>query len=83
MIEAGKAKIAHADEYGYFGVGMASPLPYELDPAPGNTADGLLLTALGALGLDDEKECRENIARLEKADPYNGKLAFLRQMRVL
>ena len=42
-----------------------------------------MLTALGALGLEDEKECRENIARLEKADPYNGKLAFLRQMRVL
>ena len=83
MRAAGKEKIAHADEYGYFGVGMASPMPYELDVAPGNTAEGLLLEALGAHGLGDENACREAVARLRELDPRNGKLNFYERMKVI
>ena len=83
MIETGREKIRNAHRYGYYGVGMASPLPFELDCKPVNTAEGLLLTALGMKGLGREQEAEEAVKQLEKLDPYNFKLCFIRKLGIL
>lgn len=83
MVEAGEAKLRDAHKYGYFGVGMASPLPFELDVTPLNQAEGYLLLALGHAGLGDQAASRAAAAHLEAVDPWHERLAYLRRLGVL
>lgn len=83
MVEAGNQLAANAHRYGYFGVGMAAPLPFELDVTPLNLAEARLLIALGQLGLGDEAASRQAIASLSALDPWNVKLSFFRQLAIL
>ena len=83
MIDAGRQKCDHADEYGYFGVGMSAPLPFELDPAPRNRAEGALLQALGYAGLGERDASRAAVGELAGIDPWNPQLSFLRKLAVL
>ena len=83
MVAAGEQRCAHANEYGYFGVGMSAPLPFELDPKPGNLAEGALLKALGYAGLGKNDASRAAVGELSAVDPWNPKLSFLQQLGVL
>ena len=83
MIDAGRQKCDHADEYGYFGVGMSAPLPFELDPAPRNRSEGALLQALGYAGLGERDASRAAVGELAGIDPWNPQLSFLRKLAVL
>ncbi len=78
---AQKEKTAHL--YGYFGVGMAAPLPFELDVRRLNLADAFLLKALGAKGLKEEAASLEAVKALEALDPYNAKLGFFKKLDIL
>lgn len=83
MIAAGESLRENAHRYGYFGVGMASPLPFELDVKPINLAEANLLLALGRKGLGDEEGSGQALEALIKLDPWNIKLCFLRRLEVL
>ncbi|MBQ8508913.1 MAG: DUF5107 domain-containing protein [Clostridia bacterium] len=83
MCESAAKLLADADLHGYFGVGMASPCPYEQDVERLHTIDGLLLSALGEAGLGHEEASRAAIEKLEEMDPYNMKLSFFRELEIL
>ncbi|MBO4378207.1 MAG: DUF5107 domain-containing protein [Clostridia bacterium] len=83
MLKTAKSLKEHAGEYGYFGVGMPAPLPYELDGTRGHLAQAALLTALACKGLGKEKESILSVQELEKADPWNEKLSYFRQLGIL
>ena len=83
MVEAGDRQLEKAHLPGYFGVGMAAPLPYEQDIVRQNSINAYLLRALGCKGLGDEEACRACVEKLEALDPTNFKLSFLRTLGVL
>ena len=62
---------------------MSAPLPFELDPAPGNRAEGALLQALGYAGLGEREASRAAVGELAGIDPWNPQLTFLRKLAVL
>ncbi len=74
-------KTAHI--HGYFGVGMAAPLPFELNVRKGNLANAYLLRALGAKGLNQDAESQSAADALQALDPYNTKLAHFRKLGIL
>lgn len=83
MVAAGEAKLAAAHRYGYFGVGMPAPLPFELDVEPINRAEGNLIIALGKKGLGDEAGSLSATSALTAIDPHNFKLCFLKKLGIL
>ena len=83
MIATGESLKETAHRYGYFGVGMASPLPFELDVKPIHLAEAYLLMALGCKSLGDEQGSRKALKELEALDPWNVKLCFLRRLGIL
>ena len=83
MIDAGEQLKNHAHRYGYFGVGMATPLPFELDVAPSNLAEANLLIALGRKGLGDAVGSRQAVDALTSLDPWNVRLNFFRQLGII
>ena len=83
MIDAGEQLRANARRYGYFGVGMPTPLPFELDVAPLNLAEAHLLIALGQKGLGNDAASRQAVESLTALDPWNCKLCFFRQLGIL
>lgn len=83
MVTAGDKLRQNAHCYGYFGVGMPSPLPFELDVKPLNLAEANLLLALGYKGLGDERSSQEILAELKDLDPWNHKLCFLNKLEIL
>lgn len=82
MLRTGEEKLRNADLPGYYGVGMAAPLPYELDIRRMNAIDAHLLIALGAKGLGDAPRSEEALAALRELDPTNSKLDFLGKLDV-
>ena len=83
MVEAGTEQKKNAHLYGYFGVGMPSPLPFELDVKPLHLAEANLLLALGHKGLGKEAESQVALQALKEIDPWNLKLCFLEKLGVL
>ena len=83
MVEAGTEQKKNAHLYGYFGVGMPSPLPFELDVKPLHLAEANLLLALGYKGLGKEAESQVALQALKEIDPWNLKLCFLEKLGVL
>ena len=83
MIATGESLKETAHRYGYFGVGMASPLLFELDVKPIHLAEAYLLMALGCKGLGDNQGSRKALKELEALDPWNVKLCFLRRLGIL
>ena len=83
MIDTGNRLKATARHYGYFGVGMPTPLPFELDVAPLNLAEAHLLIALGQKGIGNDTASQEAVDALTAVDPWNCKLCFFRQLGIL
>ena len=76
-------KLDNADLYGYFGVGMPSPLPFELNIQRQNTIPALLIRALAEDGLGMQAEKAETLAQLRALDPYGTPLAFFQMLGIL
>lgn len=83
LIIEGDKQLKNAHIPGYYGVGMSAPLPYEQDIVRQNSIGAYLLKALGCAGLGDENGRRENTEKLEKLDPTNFRLSFLKTLGIL
>ena len=83
MLQKAQDLKEHAGEYGYFGVGMAAPMPYESDNTRSQLAQAALLTALAQKGLGCDAESGAAIRALESVDPWNIKLSYFRQLNIL
>ena len=78
MVEEGEKRQASSHRWGYFGVGMAAPLPSELDIKRMNLIDAHLLMLLGKAGLGQDYQ--SDLDALKVYDPYNSKLDFFRKL---
>lgn len=81
MLEEGKRRQASSHRWGYFGVGLAAPLPSELDIKRMNLIDAHMLMLLGKAGLSKDFQDDEEVLRLY--DPYNVKLDFFRKLKLI
>ena len=78
MVEEGEKRQASSHRWGYFGVGMAAPLPSELDIKRMNLIDAHLLMLLGKAGLGQDYQ--SDLDALKVYDPYNSKLDFFQKL---
>lgn len=76
LLYAGEEKLINCDLYGYFGVGMEAPLPFESDIRRKNKIAGYTYKMLGEFGLQNEKSYIKYMESLERIDPYNVFLNF-------
>ena len=83
MLRNAENRLENADLYGYFGVGMPAPLPFELNIRRQNTIPALLIKALAEDGLGREKEKAETLKQLRALDPYGTPLAFFTMLHIL
>jgi len=83
MLDTAEQKLANADLYGYFGVGMPAPLPFETNIIRQNTIPALLLKVLAYTGLGDTKARDEALYELENLDPHGTPLAFFKMLGIL
>lgn len=60
------------------GVGMAVPLPFELDIKRANQIDAYILLSLGRAGL--RQPYAQELQALRALDPYNAKLSFFERL---
>lgn len=78
MVEEGQARLKASHRWGYFGVGMAAPLPFELDIKRANQIDAYILLSLGRAGL--RQPYAQELQALRALDPYNAKLSFFERL---
>jgi len=83
MLDTAEQKLANADLYGYFGVGMPAPLPFELNIVRQNTIPALLLKTLACDGLGDIDARDETLCQLKALDPHGTPLAFFQMLGIL
>lgn len=83
MLSNAENRLKNADLHGYFGVGMPSPLPFELNILRQNSIPALLVKALALKGLDRMDESRAALAELLELDPHGTPLAFFRALEIL
>ena len=76
-------RLANRKRYGYFGVGMPSPLPFEGDIERQNSLPALLVRALAEKGLRDEAACAKTVTELLAADPEGQPFTFFRALEIL
>lgn len=80
LIQAGEERLGDEDRYGYFGVGMINPLPFESDIMKTNQIAGYTYLMLGYYGLRDINRYTEYKKKLGIVDPYNASLTFFTKM---
>ncbi len=78
MTEHGAELLKACHRYGYYGVGMAAPLPSELDIKRMNRIDAYVLCVLGKAGLNEDY--RADLDMLMELDPCNTKIDFFRKL---
>ncbi len=81
MLSAGEKQLAACHRFGYFGVGMASPLPSELDIRRMNSIEAYILMALGRTGL--QQSAASELQALMQLDPYNVKIDHFKKLGLL
>ena len=83
MLASAEGKLANADLHGYFGVGMPSPLPFELNIVRQNMIPALLIKALALKGLNRVEESVAATQELLSLDADATPLAFFRTLGIL
>ena len=83
MLAEAEHRLENKDLYGYFGVGMPSPLPFELNIVRQNTIPALLIKALAEKGLGREEESRKTLEALKALDVYGTPLRFFEMLNIL
>ncbi|MDD6683865.1 MAG: DUF5107 domain-containing protein [Clostridiales bacterium] len=83
MKESAEGQLENADLHGYFGVGMPSPLPFELNIRRQNTIPALLIKALAEKGLQQDREMAETLKQLRSLDPHGTPLKFFEMLDIL
>jgi tetratricopeptide (TPR) repeat protein len=75
--------LANKDLYGYYGVGMPSPLPFELNIQRQNSIPALLIKALAETGLGEKEACVNTINELISLDAEGEPFMFYRTLGIL
>ncbi len=83
LLELGQDYAANPDRYGYFGVGMESPLPFETDIRKNNMIKAHLFRMLAYKGLKEEAACDGERIGLEELEPDNPLLLILKKLEVI
>ena len=81
MLNNAEGRLANKDLHGYFGVGMPSPLPFELDIERQNSIPALLVKALAEKGLGQDASA--TMEALLKLEPEGQPCAFFRMLNIL
>ena len=81
MLNNAEDRLANKDLYGYFGVGMPSPLPFELDIERQNSIPALLVKALAETGLG--RDASATMEALLQLEPEGQPCAFFRMLNIL
>ena len=83
LLEAGNNYAKKEGRYGYFGVGMESPLPFETDEKKNNFKKAHLFRMLGYKGIGETALCEEEKQKLKELEPDFALLAFLEKLEVV
>ena len=83
MLQNAEQRLANKSLYGYFGVGMPAPLPYESDIERQNSIPALLIKALAEKGLGRAEDCARTVADLLALDPEGQPFTFFRTLGIL
>ena len=78
MLTEGQRRLDGCHRWGYYGVGMASPLPSELDIVRMNRIEAHLMLLLGHAGLGQPTQ--PDMAALAALDPANTRVAFFQKL---
>lgn len=76
-------RLENKDLYGYYGVGMPSPLPFELDIERQNSIPALLIKALAEAGMGDKEACTHTVDELLALDGEGQPFMFYRTLGIL
>lgn len=83
MIADAEKRLATKELYGYFGVGMPSPLPFEVNIERQNSIPALLIKALGEKGLGNDAACMQTVSQLLALDAEGQPFTFYRTLGIL
>ena len=83
MLANAEKRLAEKNLYGYFGVGMPSPLPYEQDIARQNSIPALLIKALAEKGLEKHDACSQSVSEMLELDAEGHPFTFFRTLQIL
>ncbi len=83
MLESAEKRLKDKDLYGYFGVGMPSPLPFESNIEKQNSIPALLIKALAETGLGRQEAWEHTLRQLLALDPEGQPLSFFRTLGIL
>ena len=83
MLRDAQERLANKSRYGYFGVGMPSPLPFESDIERRNSIPALLIKALAEKGLGRDADSARTVDALLALDPEGQPFAFFRTLGIL
>ena len=83
MLRDAQERLANRERYGYFGVGMPSPLPFESDIERRNSIPALLIKALAEKGLGRDADSARTVDALLALDPEGQPFAFFRTLGIL
>lgn len=80
LLAEGETYAQHPDRYGYFGVGMESPLPFESNVRKNNMVKAHTLRMLAYRGLREMAACDGEKLKLKELEPDNPLLVFLERL---
>ncbi|MGN1249051.1 MAG: tetratricopeptide repeat protein, partial [Candidatus Spyradocola sp.] len=83
MLRDAQERLANKARYGYFGVGMPSPLPFESDIVRRNSIPALLIKALAEKGLGKVADSARTVDELLALDSEGQPFAFFRALGIL
>ena len=83
ILEAGQEYADHSERYGYFGVGMETPLPFESDIRRNNLSKAYFLRMLAYKGLKREAESMREKILLKKLEPNHPILNFMEKLGII
>ena len=83
MLTNAEKRLADKDLYGYFGVGMPAPLPFELNTERQNSISALLVKALAETGLHNSQARERTRSLLLSLDPQGQPLSFFQVLGIL
>ncbi len=83
LLDKGEDLAQNPDRYGYFGVGMEAPLPFESDIIRKNRTQACLYRMLGYFGLNRMAEAEQQKQQLLELEPDYPLAVFLEQLEIL
>ena len=83
MLSHAENRLENSDLHGYFGVGMPSPLPFELNIVKQNSIPALLIKALALKGLKRDQESAAAVQALEEIITDSMPLCFFKTLGIL